>query len=92
METAIPKIIEAFRSSAPENLKKIKNAIKTDDGPLVRMYAHAIKGSAGQICALASQEIADKLETAAIDEDAASYHALYEELAKRLGEFMELTK
>ncbi|MEN8135056.1 MAG: response regulator [Thermodesulfobacteriota bacterium] len=92
MEAALPKIIEAFRCSAPDNLEKLKNAVETGDGPLVRMYAHAIKGSAGQICAMATQEIAQKLETAAIDDDAASYPALYEELAKRLDEFMEMTK
>jgi CheY-like chemotaxis protein/HPt (histidine-containing phosphotransfer) domain-containing protein len=91
MEAALPKIIEAFRRSAPDNLQKLKKAVETGDGPLVRMYAHAIKGSAGQICAMASQEAAHKLETAAIDDDAVRYPSLYDELAKRLDEFMELT-
>ena len=91
MEAALPKIIEAFRRSAPDNLQKLKKAVETGDGPLVRMYAHAIKGSAGQICALASQEVARELETAAIEDDAVRYPALYDELAKQLDEFMELT-
>ncbi len=91
MEAALPKIIEAFRRSAPDNLQKLKNAIEAGDGSLVRMYAHAIKGAAGQICAMASQEVAHQLETAALAEDADRYPALYDELAKQLDEFMDFT-
>ena len=92
MEESLGRILEAFHRSVPDNLNKLQNAIKDEDGPLVRMYAHAIKGAAGNVCALASQEVALKLEKAAMDEDAARYPSLYDELARRLKEFQEIAR
>ncbi len=64
-EALIPRFISLFRNGLLKNLQELEQAITADDSEAVRVAAHTIKGSCGNIGAMQMRETASTLEAAA---------------------------
>jgi len=56
------KVIKIFTENVVELLEELENALLLEDRKVVRLHAHSIKGSAGNIGAFKLQEIAKSME------------------------------
>lgn len=64
-EALIPRFISLFRNGMLKNLQELEQAIIAGDSDAVRVAAHTIKGSCGNIGAMHMRETASTLEAAA---------------------------
>ncbi|MCX6646873.1 MAG: response regulator [bacterium] len=63
-EKILPEIIEAFLSDMPRQIRILKEAAEKNDTGCVGIQAHTIKGSAGNVGAVAMQKAALEIEQA----------------------------
>jgi two-component system sensor histidine kinase/response regulator len=63
-EDLAKEIIDDFLKQIPFNFNAVKEALKKQDVLLIKKEAHLIKGSSGNVGALALQKIAEQIEIA----------------------------
>jgi HPt (histidine-containing phosphotransfer) domain-containing protein len=76
------EMIDLFLEHAPERLDAARSALDQGDFPAVYRAAHSLKSTAGNLGARNVQGVAERIETSARAEDAASIGPLLEELAR----------
>ena len=64
-EALIPRFVGLFRSGALKNLENLAQAVAAGDSEAIRVHAHTLKGSCGNIGAMRMRETATVLEEAA---------------------------
>jgi len=79
-ETLIQKFVAMFFESADEHMAQLRQAAKAGDTEQVRAKAHALKGSAGNVGAVALSMAAAELETAIRELQVTELTALLERL------------
>jgi PAS domain S-box-containing protein len=82
--TMLDAVFEIFIESAPEVRSLLARAFDSQQPPAIRREAHAVKGAAANIGALALQAAAFALETAAAENRLAEIPALYQEVLRQL--------
>jgi HPt (histidine-containing phosphotransfer) domain-containing protein len=65
IETLIPKFMNLFHNGIALSLEGLELAIQTADAEAIRIAAHTIKGSCGNIGAMQMRETAEQLVAAA---------------------------
>ncbi|MEI6704561.1 MAG: response regulator, partial [Deltaproteobacteria bacterium] len=85
-------VLDEALQKIPEKINVLKELAKGTDTHAFRLQAHRIKGLAAIICAPALREIADKIETAAINGDVESAQMLFPELELKALLTMEAIK
>ena len=83
----VEEIVDDFLNQIPVNLEALKQSLNRKDAIQVAREAHIIKGSAGNVGALALQEIAIKIETAGESDDLAKAALYFSELDTQLEVF-----
>jgi HPt (histidine-containing phosphotransfer) domain-containing protein len=68
-EDLAKEIIDDFLKQIPFNFNAVKEALKKQDVLLIKKEAHLIKGSSGNVGALALQKIAEQIEIAGEEKD-----------------------
>ena len=68
-ETLLDKIVQSFVDEAPTMMSNLKDAIASANISAAQLHAHSLKGSSGNIGAIALQEISKALELAAKEEN-----------------------
>jgi two-component system sensor histidine kinase/response regulator len=68
-EDLAKEIIDDFLKQIPLNFNAVKEALKKQDVQLIKKEAHLIKGSSGNVGALALQKIAEQIEIAGEEKD-----------------------
>jgi HPt (histidine-containing phosphotransfer) domain-containing protein len=62
LKEIVPELVEKFKISYPENLKKIKIAVDQKDPEALRISAHGLKGMLFQLYATDAGNLAAQLE------------------------------
>lgn len=91
-EGLLKKVVQAFLVDAPKILDALKDAVETQDTDNVRLQAHSIKGSAGNVGAQLLQHIAKTVEFAAKEGDSEGYRAAMSTLESVMMETLESLK
>jgi CheY-like chemotaxis protein len=86
------KIIESFMNDGLKSLAALRTALEENNSEDAQLYAHALKGSAGNVGALKLQEIAKHLEEAAKNKNLNDVQAGFEECENILNETLVLFK
>ena len=68
-EDLAKEIIDDFLKQIPFNIDAVNEALKKQDVLLIKKEAHLIKGSSGNVGALALQKIAEQIEIAGEEKD-----------------------
>ncbi|MGE0434814.1 MAG: Hpt domain-containing protein [Planctomycetota bacterium] len=79
-ENLVGEIVDLFISDVPRRLGRLSTAIATGDIKVVGEMAHSIKGSCGNIGAIALQSLCQTLETAAKADAAPDAAAQYDRI------------
>lgn len=74
--------LQIFSLDGMLHVKRLEDALRRDDTPLIRQHAHALKNAAGSICAEVFQKIAMKIEDAAKKNDLSNADILFGKLLK----------
>jgi HPt (histidine-containing phosphotransfer) domain-containing protein len=87
----VQELLAVFRTDTAERLTKLQNALDDHNHSEVRAQAHAIKGSAGQVGAMAVAEICRSIESQALtarrgelDDLARQLHAAFAEVLRAM--------
>ena len=83
----VEEIVGDFLNQIPLNLEALKQSLDKKDALQVKREAHIIKGSAGNVGALALQELAEKIETAGESEDLVKAESYFTEFDAQLEVF-----
>ncbi len=67
-EDLAKEVLETFLEDVPRQIEALKGALKEGEAPLVRRQAHTLKGAAGNVGAVALQEVAFRMEKASAAE------------------------
>jgi HPt (histidine-containing phosphotransfer) domain-containing protein len=86
----ISKFVALFRKGMDENLAKLRAATENRDKEGIRVNAHTIKGSAGNIGAPRIQDIARRVEEAGREERLDEALALFPSLSDEYDSFVRL--
>ncbi|SLM27587.1 PAS (fragment) [Desulfamplus magnetovallimortis] len=85
-------ILNLFINKMPESIKDIKEIIKKGDYDQMAFQAHKIKGSAGNVAAVAIQQTAHDIEIAACMGDSAKLNSLISQLETDFSQLKQLIK
>ena len=66
----IPMLIDSFINESDSIMQQLKDAIQAQDFASIKMHAHSIKGSAGNLKFTEVYEMAKEMEFAAADSNA----------------------
>ena len=88
-EDLVQEVLRVFQETMPQRIRELKEALSVGDAPAVRMAAHAIKGMAGNIGAMALSALAGEMETAAHAGDLDAMRARLDELGIRFEKVRE---
>lgn len=83
-------IINLFLEDVPVQLDNLKDAIETGDLKQIRLYSHAIKGSASNLGGEAMRVTAESIEEYAIKKELKSIESIYPLLETQYKELEEL--
>ena len=82
----VAKITEAFINQAPARMQAMRDALSRGDREELQRTAHAVRGSAAQLGAMAVEEAARAVEETAVSTDDLSLYPLLTTLEQALGE------
>lgn len=94
-ESVVKEVVEAYLEEQPELCHALTEALRENDGELVRRAIHALKGSLLNVCANKASELAEELELLARVGDARSdcdYNSLFTAIDKANQEIIALFK
>ena len=80
-EQLIEKIMPTCIEENRKRLERLTSAVKKANAKDVRLYAHAIKGSAGNVGAVRLSEIASRLERMALEDDLSEAEELLQKIS-----------
>ncbi len=83
-------IIKLFLKDAPEQLKKLNNAINDENFKEIRQYSHSIKGSASNLGGEAMRSSASDMEQFALKKDLNRIKSIHPTLLAQYNELEEL--
>lgn len=78
-EKLLGLVVNSFLADVPMQIQSLSLALKENNPKNAQLHAHSIKGTAGNVGALALQEIARKMEFAAKDNNLEAIKELYPE-------------
>lgn len=81
-EKHIPMLVASFLEEATTIIENIENAIASQNYTDLKLYAHSIKGSAGNLKFIEIYDMAKEMELAASASDTSFEYALYLEAVK----------
>jgi len=85
-EESIAELIDAFRTDTESRLRRIRAALAIADVAGIRREAHAIRGSAGQICAETLAEVCMQVEMASASTPLPHFFTLVLRMQELFGE------
>ena len=85
-------VIGLFLDDCPKRLAAIKNAVELRDGELIRTSAHALKGAAGTLSAVALFDAAQTLERLGAEGRLEPTGAAWRTLAKEASSLMDILR
>jgi CheY-like chemotaxis protein/HPt (histidine-containing phosphotransfer) domain-containing protein len=83
-EELIRDIVPIFLNDNKERIEKLTDAVETGDAKTLKLYAHAVKGAAGNIGAIRLSDIAHRLECAGRENDLEAASWLFDALKTEL--------
>lgn len=79
------EVLELFLAEVPKRMTRLRNAMVSRDIQEVQRSAHSLKGSAGNVGALALYDICDQLDAAAKRGDADAVAPLVDAMGTEFG-------
>jgi PAS domain S-box-containing protein len=83
-EELIRDIVPIFLNDNKERIERLTEAVEVGDAKTLKLYAHAVKGAAGNIGAIRLSDIAHRLECAGREDDLAAAAPLFDALKTEL--------
>ena len=83
------EIVGIFLEDSPQQIASLKDALERNDAEGVRLYAHSLKGSSGNVAAQALHAVALQLEQAGRSGDLPKAAALLPELEQAFAHLRE---
>ncbi len=84
------EVLEIFINDAPNDIRKIRDAIDTHDGKQARRAAHSLKGAASNIIAEGIRKAAEEIEHMAFADDFTDMRGKIDRLENELNKLVEV--
>ncbi len=92
IEEIMQEAIDLFIDSATDNISEIQKAINSNDAQQVKKFAHKLKGSALNACAMKTIEVLTGLEKASDENDFVKIKDLFESLNDSIDSYEQEVK
>ena len=84
------EVLDVFVSTIPSLLDELRSAMAEQDVSRLTNVAHGLKGSAANLCAEPTRQLAERLEMTAREHDFARVEGIFSELKTRLDELQKM--
>lgn len=88
-EDVIPPTIQKFTEVYPRLIEQIREAIHTQNGSELRLFAHSLKSSVAYFCAYPSINAAQRLEEMGAQSIFIEAESVFDELQRETGHLLE---
>ena len=91
-EQMMQTVIESFNNNIGDTQHKLEQSIAMEQYADIQLYAHSIKGAAGNVSAPTVVAIAESIDKAAANKDLESIQKLFLDLGREITAFSQFTK